>query len=282
MTQTEVPQAQPVGLAPIKAAYLSSPVSSFRGNPLIEALPAIKTDPNWLDQLLTLPNFEVEQLADEAYLRAYCVAELKDVFIPCDRHQVLARRLDQLVRWGYRKRNPLLPQRAVVLQETYDQAQGRGESRKMVFDENKPICSYSLIGVSGMGKSTSVEAILSAYPQYIIHTAHNLFQIVWLKVECPKDGSVKELAISILRAFDRVLGTKHAPEKSSHVTTLFLTGQVNHLAMTYCLGLLVLDELQNLSVKKSGGREEMLNWFQELVNELRLPVVLLGLSLIHI
>ena len=52
--------------------------------------------------------------------------------------------------------------------------------------------------------------------------------------------------------------------------------QVKILARAHCLGVLVLDELQNVSVRKSGGREELLNWFQELVNELKLPLVILG------
>ncbi len=263
-------------IKPVVASYPSGAEKSPRFNPLVDALPAIKSDEDWLDQLLALPAFEASQRDDEAYLRAYDVAELKDVFIPGDRHLSLARRLDQLIRWGYRKRNPRAPQRAIALQAIYDRAQAEGRPVKMTFSDTQPICSFSLIGVSGMGKSTSVESVLGAYPQLILHPEDNLFQVVWLKVECPKDGSIKELALSILRAFDRVLGTQHAPTTARNITTTQLTGKVNHLAMAYCLGLLVLDELQNLSVKKSGGREEMLNWFQELVNELRLPVVLLG------
>ena len=46
--------------------------------------------------------------------------------------------------------------------------------------------------------------------------------------------------------------------------------------VTFSLGILIIDELQNLSVKKSGGREELLNLFQGMVNELRVPVVLMG------
>jgi len=100
--------------------------------------------------------------------------------------------------------------------------------------------------------------------------------VVWLKVECPKAGSVKDLALSILHAFDRVLGTRHAPRGASRASAGDLTSLVSHLAVAHHLGILVLDEMQNLSAKKSGGREEMLNWFQELVNEFKLPVALLG------
>lgn len=262
---------------PIEARYLPSPVQEFRGNPLVEALPAIKSDDEWIEQMLMVPAFDASQLEDDAFLRSYsAAASLKDVFIPDSNQLHLARRVDQLLRSGYRKRNPLTPERATTLQQTYEKAQTSSKTAKIVFDEQRPICSFSVMGMSGMGKSTSVQAVLGAYPQCIHHPAHNLFQVVWLKVDCPKDGSVRELAMTILRAFDRVLGTRHALTSSSRATAASLTSKVSHLAMTYCLGVLVLDELQNLSVKKSGGREEMLNWFQELVNELCLPVLLLG------
>jgi hypothetical protein len=127
-----------------------------------------------------------------------------------------------------------------------------------------------------MGKSTTVEAALASYPQYILHESLDLHQVVWLKVECPKDGSVKDAALNILRAFDEVLGTQHAPRTHDNVPLSHLTNRIKDLARAHFLGVLVLDELQNVSVRKSGGREELLNWFQELVNELKLPLIVLG------
>lgn len=258
---------------PIIASYIRTHQT---GNPLVDALPPIKSDEDWYQQLLSLPPFDASQRSDPEHLRAYHVINLKEVFLPSQRHLMLARRIDQLIRWGYRKRDPLMPEHSQKLQHAYDQAQGIS-GKRLLFGESSPICGSSLMGMSGMGKSTTIEAILHAYPQYIFHPAHDLSQVVWLRVDCPRDGSLLELGMSILRAFDRVLGTKHAqiggvrsPSAAS------VKSKVIQLALSHCLGLLVIDEIQNLSVKKSGGREEMLNWFQELVNELRLPVFLLG------
>lgn len=111
------------GIVPIHAAYLAATLPSESGNPLIEALPAIKSDNGWLEQLLSLPTFNESDLETDAYLRSYCVAELKNAFIPSARHLAVARRFDQLIRWGYRKRNPLLSQRAGALQKSYERAQ---------------------------------------------------------------------------------------------------------------------------------------------------------------
>lgn len=261
---------------PVVASYPSRPGPEVNRNPLLLALPAIKSDEEWLQQLAVEPAFNDSQLDDEAYIRSYYVAALKDFFVPAERGRHLARRLDQLIRHGLASRNPLMGEHFPLLQRDYADAQRTGKVRKLVFSNVQPICSFSLIGVSGMGKSTTVESILAAYPQYIFHPDFDLHQLVWLKVECPKDGSVKELALNILRAFDAVLGTSHTPKSSKAVTLDLLMSLVKQLARAHFLGVLVLDELQNVSVRKSGGREELLNWFQELVNELKLPLVVLG------
>jgi hypothetical protein len=261
---------------PLIATYPVEPGPEPENNALLLALPAIKSDDEWLEQLATEPAFDESQLTDAAHIRSYHVEGLKDFFIPAERGRHLARRLDQLIRHGYRRRNPLAGDHFRLLQRDYADAQRSGKARKQVFSKQLPICSFSLIGVSGMGKSTTVEAVLAAYPQYILHKELDLHQVVWLKVECPKDGSVKELALNILRVFDAVLGTSHTPKVTNRVTVDSLMSQVKHLARAHHLGVLVLDELQNVSVRKSGGREELLNWFQELVNELKLPLVLLG------
>lgn len=261
---------------PQPATYVSSTHPLYTDNPLIDALPVVKSDQDWYVQLTDGVDFDQSQRTLDAHLRSYFVSNLKHLFIPTPQHIKLARRIDQLIRTGYRGRHPASPERAVLLQETYAKAQAAGKAEKMVFNKLPPISTFSLIGHSGAGKSTTTENILGAYQQCIFHPTLNLTQLVWLKVNCPKDGSVKELALSILRAFDEVLGTQFAPERDARVTATMLTSRVNHLAVAHHLGILVIDELQNLSVKKSGGREEMLNWFQELVNQIRLPVLVLG------
>lgn len=247
-------------------------------NPLVLALPAIKSDRDWIWQLTTLPDYDKEQLQDPPHVRAYHVVALKDFFVVGERALKLARQIDLMIRSGYAKRNPLGGDHFRELQRAYSVAQAAkaGKAQKIVYSVNSAIFTSSLIGVSGMGKSTTMEAILASYPQYLIHETLGLHQVVWLKVDCPKDGSVKELALNILRAFDAVLGTSHTPRTTKNVTVDDLMARVMQLARAHCLGLLVVDELQNVSVRKSGGREELLNWFQELINELKLPVFILG------
>ena len=70
---------------------------------------------------------------------------------------------------------------------------------------------FTIIGVSGVGKSTAVEKILSLYPQRIVHTKYRerplaFTQLVWLKLDCPHDGSLKQLCYQFFYALDLAAG----------------------------------------------------------------------------
>ena len=65
-----------------------------------------------------------------------------------------------------------------------------------------------------MGKSTAVEEILQLYPQVINHSHYHaqdltLRQIVWLKLDCPFDGSIKGLCLNFFQALDDLLQTDY-------------------------------------------------------------------------
>jgi hypothetical protein len=260
----------------IRACYVPTTHPLNTGNPLIDALPAIRSDAEWIAQLANVPKFNPQEQKLESHLRSYKLSLLKRLFIPTAEHRRLARRIDQMIRWGYENRPPDSPERTALLQLAYERAQSAGAATKIVYAECQPICTSSLIGCSGMGKSTGVESILGSIPQCLYHQSHRMTQIVWLKVDCPRNGSVTDLARAILRAFDRVLGTDFVARIGSREGPDVLLAQAALYALANHLGILVLDEMQNLTVKKSGGREEMLNWFQSLVNEFKIPIFLMG------
>lgn len=133
-----------------------------------------------------------------------------------------------------------------------------------------------------MGKSSSLNRVLSNFPQVIGHYEYKdkkicIYQVVWLKIHCPFDGSVKGLCIDFFNRIDQILGTryfeKYATSKRTVDTLLSILGQV---ARNSGLGLLIIDEIQHLSQAKSGGVDKMLNFFTTLVNTVGIPVVLVG------
>jgi len=122
------------------------------------------------------------------------------------------------------------------------------------------------------------------YPQVVQHTRFNnkpliLQQIVWLKLNCPFDGSVKGLCINFFQAVDAVLGTtnyyeQYASNKNSTVDILI--PNMARVASLHCLGVLVIDEFQNLNEAASGGEKKMLNFITQLVNTFGVPITLIG------
>jgi hypothetical protein len=141
---------------------------------------------------------------------------------------------------------------------------------------------FSIAGVGGMGKSTTVENILLQYPQVITHTKYHgtdfIFNhLVWLKLDCPQDGSARSLCVNFFRAVDEILGTNyetHYVRERSSVSTLL--PQMARVAALHCIGLLVIDEIQNLSEAASGGASQLINFFVQLENTIGVPFILIG------
>jgi len=163
------------------------------------------------------------------------------------------------------------------MQNGYSRVQS-GDLEVFRFEHAKSTArSLALIGCSGCGKTSALNRILGTYPQAIYHKELNFTQIVYLKLDCPHDGSLKNLCNHFFRAIDQLLHTdyerKYALKRHSPETLLALMSQI---ANVHAVGVLVIDEIQHLSLRRSGGVEKMLNFFVTLVNVIGIPVVLVG------
>jgi hypothetical protein len=137
--------------------------------------------------------------------------------------------------------------------------------------------SLSFIGCSGSVKTTTLNRIFSLYPQVLFHEKHNLTQISYLKVDCPHDGELRSLCIQFFRALDRVTGNDYEKKYTRKgIGEATLLAKMCQVANEYAIGVLIIDEIQHLSVQRSGGIETMLSFFVTLVNVIGLPVILVG------
>lgn len=247
-----------------EAEYKEQSVEEFRGNPLIEALDLLSTE-EIMRRLGQFPevNSDVSKLNDQERLQL--ISKIDMLYQPLERDLLLASKLAQIIRRGYVNRNPL--------------------------QKNKKIHGFSsnglsIIGPSGIGKSSSISAVFELlFPQVIAHSSYknkiiNFVQLVYLTVETPMDGSLKGLLYEILFRLDQVLGTdyysKHANGRRT-IDQLIIT--VSKIVSTHggvSLGILCIDEINNLSLLKSGGEQKVLNFIVTLTNTIGLPVVLIG------
>lgn len=284
MNDTDVLQHPVLAGHQCKAEYIEQQIFDYKGNPLIEALPELY-EPEQVSMLLTdLPDHDDSQRSWGKQIRLHCVQQIKRFMQPLPYHIKLESCFSRIIRDGYVVRNPLSPlftrQFSIGFRKIIE-AGLNGEGRNIT--GNRPSASgFAIIGLSGVGKSTAVERTLLLYPQVIKHTDYNgrnliLKQLVWLKLECPANGSLKVLCQNFFRQVDLILGTnyykQHVKPKSNKESLLIPMAQI---AALHGLGVLVIDEIQRLKTVKNSGEKEMLNYFTELINTIGVPVVLVG------
>ena len=152
------------------------------------------------------------------HLRLHYLDRILDIVQAQPEHAMLATRISRLIRHGYKSRNPLSPEH---LRQGYSLAtEADLEGLRTPVGFAKCRSAAYVTGLSGIGKSTSVERVLSAYPQVITHERYrgcilHSDSSRWLKIECPHDGSAKQLCLSVLEALDTALeGTDYFEQHS--------------------------------------------------------------------
>ena len=267
-----------------EAKYLPQIVEDYKNNPLIEALPPIYS-PAKAAQLLTvdLDYHEGERHLENEY-REHCIYRLFRYFQPIDIHIDIEKRVSRAIRQGYISKNPATPRYASKLVQGAEAIANSGTDWHKAYNPYSTALSFAMIGMSGVGKTTAIERVLSLYPQRILHTQYNgepmfLTQMVWVKIDCPFDASLKGLCLGFFAYIDRILGTDYSRKFAvNRMTVDSALPRMAQIVTTHCVGLLIIDEIQHLSQAKSGGKEKMLNFFVTLVNTVGVPVVLIGTS----
>lgn len=266
----------------IEAEYREQIVYDYKNNPLIEALPSIITQEETIDLLANYPYFNEEERKLDKNYRCHLVQRIFQYFQPLNIHLDLYNRFSLVIRQGYISRNPIDLDYANMLNQGYDAILKSNINLNNNIKFRSSASGFTIVGVSGMGKTTTVNRILETIPQVILHSKYKekrlcMYQITWVKLECPFDGSIKALCLDFFAKIDSIIGTKYFDKygngRLSINTMIPIMAQI---CRNVNLGMLIIDEIQNLSSAKSGGAENMLNYFLTLVNSVGLPVILIG------
>lgn len=262
----------------VKAEYSKTGVRQYNDNPFIEALPPILSVKQAGSSLKGQIEYQVSDRLAESKDRMHMVVSLlDDYFRPLSQHVLLEERIAMMIRRGYVGRNINDGSLNRKLQEGYELIKSEGNQPVNFATERTTARSMSLIGISGSGKSSSLNRILETYPQVIYHEKSNFIQITYLKIECPSNGDLESLCLNFFSAIDRIMDSdyerRYAKQRLSVPKMLALMRQT---ANNRAIGVLVIDEIQRLSQVRSGGKEQMLEFFVELVNQVGIPVVLVG------
>ncbi|OUS06487.1 hypothetical protein A9Q81_02865 [Gammaproteobacteria bacterium 42_54_T18] len=261
-----------------EAKYIDPGLPEYAGNPLISALPAIMDLGTCKKQLRSLPSFNENEINLPPHIRVHAINRLATSFFqPLSVHITLESKISLMIRQGYLGRNPKTASLVKHLNNGYERIVKKDLQAYIHEDVDSTATSFSLIGVSGCGKTTALNRLLSTYPRVIYHPDYHLIQIPWIKIDCPHAGSLGELCRSFFHALDRRLGTNYAKKYGGKRKSIDeLIAEMAQLANVHSIGVLVIDEIQHLNVAKGGGADMMLNFFVTFVNTIGVPVILVG------
>ncbi|MEI7551636.1 MAG: ATP-binding protein [Verrucomicrobiota bacterium] len=140
--------------------------------------------------------------------------------------------------------------------------------------------SAAIIGVSGTGKSSSVENFLGSVPQVIEHDqSKNALlpraQIVWIKVVCPVNRRPRAFISQFLSEVDRLAGTAYG-ESNRRATDEELLNLLARAIRVHAVGLLVIDEIQNVVGRSTKTDRQLMKLFVNMTGTLRVPLLFIG------
>jgi hypothetical protein len=263
------------------AIYHEDTNPTWRGNPLIEALNPVLSDEQFALLVTNTPIFDESDRLRPAEERLAMLCHCEKLFLPFEHHVTLNQRLARVIRAGYEQRNPIDDRNQHLLKTRVEEFTANLKYGLAPY-EPEAIHGFALTGISGVGKSSAISSILRFYPQVLIHREYegkelNMKQLVWLKLQCPQDGSPKALCKDFFESVDAIFNTPYTKDYAKdHHTTSQMLPHVARVAGLVNLGVLIIDEIQMLSVFRSQGDPVMLNFFTRLTNTIRIPVILIG------
>ncbi|MGK0270772.1 MAG: nucleoside-triphosphatase THEP1 [Cocleimonas sp.] len=275
----------------VNARYIGTNTQEHCDNPLILALPQ-RADPKRMRQLLSVsvqsPNWEGLSQSD----REACIRTIRNTRIMTRQHLDFYYEVYDMLKYGYIHRNPITPETIAWSYDLADSSIPLNEIQKSSVDKScKPTTADAvfLTGFSGNGKSTMTEHILQNLLPTIIEHSYQGFsepQVVYLKVDLPHNASRPGLIYQLLKELDRVLShtsygdsnyTKSVKTKTGrYIDVDSMVDVLVTVLVRHHVGLIVIDEFQNLQVASQRYRQEVIQLFDELSNRLYIPSVKIG------
>ena len=266
---SKYPNEQTVG-----AVYDDAPV----GNPFLAAMPDMFPPEKVFEKIgskLPIPHNLSDMTAEE---RRRQIPVLSTVFIPMNYMYNLYDILYRAIQTTYTTRT--------MIEEIRQINTLFNDEEKLSFSTGAD--SGSILGVPGIGKTSTIKRCLSTMPQVIEHTeymgkAFFCKQVLYLHVECPSDCSVKTLAFNILAALDRAIGSHYLDNLTvlRSASASAAATQVKILCMTHHVGLILVDEIQNavVTARKNRQVKPLIKFLVELTNDTSTGIYFVGTPL---
>ncbi|MFI8715181.1 AAA family ATPase [Brevibacillus brevis] len=269
----------PSGMEAHEAKYMDFPIPEYNHNPFIQALPPLVDKQEIIKKLTLTPSYKEEERNIDSTYRLHIIQRLYKFFQPLPIHIQIWNMINTSIMQGYIARNPFDKEYKRYVNETGKQIINRTYEINRSINFRTTASSGILIGLSGMGKTTAVNAVLRHIPQIIIHNRYNgqhfsRIQTPHLTLQAPHNSSLKALCLQFFMKIDELLQTnnfkKYVSRNLSVDAMLPIMGQV---AQNVGLGILVIDEIQHL---QNRGIQQMMNYFVTLMNSFGVSIIFIG------
>lgn len=237
---------------------------------LISKLPPMKTGADLTKALEDIPPYSEDVRNADTTTRLMALSELYNIYIPSSMsHEIYSKLYLALIRSLQKK----CSQKA-ILQKYENNAGIIGQEYRGIIGGAD---SFTIIGESGIGKSSAISRAVSLMTGNIIIPTENPHSkiIPALTVQCPFDCSVKGLLLEILRKIDEDIGSTYYSNavKSRNATVDALISMTSSLAANH-LSLVLIDEVQNLANSKNG--KNLVGSLTQLINSSGISICMVG------
>ena len=236
---------------------------------LVEKMPEMLSGKALYDRLTDIPEYDEAIREKSSTERLMALSTLYDIYLPSEMSvEIYSKLYLALVRSLQKKGTQ------AAVQQSYQNHNAimRRESRGIIGGSD----SFSIVGCSGIGKSSAINRAISIITENRMIEVENPTRriIPCLIVQCPWDASVKSMLLEILRKSDELLETNYYGNAlKARATTDVLIGIVSQVALQH-IGLLIIDEIQNCVTAKGGkGLVAMLT---QLINSSGISIGLVG------
>ena len=238
-------------------------------NDILRFLPEMKTGKDLLEELTVLPEYEEDICFENQAVRLMALSDLYKIYIPSAMTTEIYSKLYLGLLHSMQKK---LTNTAIIQRnENHKATKGINYSGIMGGSD-----SFTIIGNSGIGKSSAISRSIDLIMRKgVIETEKPYTKIIpCLVVQCPFDSSVKGLLLEILRKVDELIGSEYYKNALKiRVTTDMLIGSVSQVAINH-IGLLVVDEIQNVVNSKNG--KSLVGMLTQLINNSGISICMVG------
>lgn len=238
-------------------------------NDITKLLPRLLSGEKLIKELECIPSYDESIREQDAASRLMCLSDLYKVYSPSAMSVEIYNKLYLATVMSLQKKQTKL---TVQQQNITYKAMCGNEYRGIIGGSD----SFTIIGTSGIGKSSAIDRAISLISGDSIIEVDNPYTkiIPCIVVQCPFDCSCKGLLLEILRIVDLQLGTSYYQKSQrSGVTTDLLIGTISQVAINH-IGLLIIDEIQHLAGHKNG--KTLVNMLVQLLNNSGISIGLIG------